>query len=370
MNRSHRRSGFTLIEVLVATAVTLLMMVSLAKIFKILGDSMQEGRAALELNNRLRNVALRIQNDLANATAVLQPPADPAAELGYFKYYDGPLTDYSGALYSLSGGASVDLSRFGDTDDILMFTARADDVWYTGKVPLCVLQGVSPTAANTTEFVTIASQYAEIALFCEPVVSNEGNIDKSPAPLIADPKAYARVAGFDANTSAPLDMPAEYRLHYRVLLIRPDLNLTDASVPGGQRLEGGTVNGQNWLVAERAQVLVGGNTVNLPTPTCDMSNAHQQCDLSLRRVNPLSPISPVAANSLADLVDPANRFAHYRIALTANTLSMPILALSPKINMPYTLSDAGSVSISNPPQPSEFQSGFLHPAFTLVGPGG
>lgn len=203
--RRHRRSGFTLIEVLVATAVTLLMMVSLARIFKILGDSMQEGRATLELNNRLRNVALRIQNDLANATAILQPPADPAEELGYFKYYDGPLTDYSGALYSASAG--VDLSRFGDTDDILMFTARADDVWYTGKVPLCVLQGQAPDANNTQEFVTIASQYAEIAIFAEPVVDSTGNEFKSPAPLIADPTAYAKIPG--------TNLPAEYRLHYR-----------------------------------------------------------------------------------------------------------------------------------------------------------
>ncbi|MEM8733725.1 MAG: prepilin-type N-terminal cleavage/methylation domain-containing protein, partial [Planctomycetota bacterium] len=66
----HRsgRAGFTLVEVLVATAVTLLMMVSLARVFKIIGDSMQEGRATLELNNRLRNVALRIQRDLGSVT--------------------------------------------------------------------------------------------------------------------------------------------------------------------------------------------------------------------------------------------------------------------------------------------------------------
>jgi type II secretory pathway pseudopilin PulG len=360
MRKRRQRTGFTLIEVLVATAVTLLMMVSLAKIFKILGDSMQEGRAALELNNRLRNVALRIQNDLANATAVLEPPADPAQELGYFKYYDGPLTDYSGALYSSSAG--VDLSRFGDTDDILMFTARADDVWYTGKVPLCILQGATPNAANTTEFVTIASQYAEIALFAEPVVSNLGNETKSPAALIADPNNYAAIGA--------TDMPAEYRLHYRVLLIRPDLNLTDASVPGGQRLQGGTVGGQDWLIADPAEVLVGNTTFQLPSPTCDMSNSHQQCDLSLRRVSHLQSPSPVAANSLADLVDPANRFAHYRLRPTANTLSMPILALSPRIDMPYTASDAGSIAISNPPLPGEFQSGFLHPAFMLIGPAG
>ncbi len=34
-----RRTGFTLLEVLIATAVTLLLMLGLAQIFKVLGDS-------------------------------------------------------------------------------------------------------------------------------------------------------------------------------------------------------------------------------------------------------------------------------------------------------------------------------------------
>ncbi len=51
------RRGFTLLEVLIATAVTLLMMLSLAQVFKVIGDSMKQGRAALELNSRLRNVS-------------------------------------------------------------------------------------------------------------------------------------------------------------------------------------------------------------------------------------------------------------------------------------------------------------------------
>ena len=74
-SRRHFRSrgGFTLLEVLVATAVTLLMMVSLAQIFKVIGDSMKQGRAALELNSRIRNVAHRIQLDLNNMTVVPKP---------------------------------------------------------------------------------------------------------------------------------------------------------------------------------------------------------------------------------------------------------------------------------------------------------
>lgn len=361
-HRSQARSGFTLIEVLVAITVTLLMMVALARIFKIIGDSMQEGRAALELNNRLRNVALRIQHDLANATAVIRPPADPAQGLGYFKYYDGPFTDFSAALYetSLPQNSDADdkndtlLSRFGDTDDLIMFTARADDVWYTGQVPLFVLQGAAPNASNQTP-VRIASQYAEIVLFPEPVVTAVGNPDRSPGALIADPNQYQTIPG--------TDMPAQYRLHYRTLLIRPDLNIAGGVLPGS--------NVDDILIAKQTTVSVstmGGAQVSLPSPTCDMSLPHNQCDLSIRRANPYTGPnsgSPVAANSLADLVDPANRFAHVQIPLTNNTMSMPILALSPKIDMPFTLSEPPTRN--NPAPPLRYQSAFIHPAFTLFG---
>ena len=133
------RRGFTLLEVLIATAVTLLMMVSLAQIFKSIGDSMKQGRAALELNNRLRSVALRIRSDLENLTVVPNPPVTPKSGTGYLKMFDGSLTDYSGTLYSRANPAALNISRFGDVDDIFMATVRAGDVPFKGKVPRFML---------------------------------------------------------------------------------------------------------------------------------------------------------------------------------------------------------------------------------------
>lgn len=371
INRPHRqRNGFTLIEVLVATAVTLLMMISLAKIFKTIGDSMQEGRATLELNNRLRDVSLRIQHDLRNATAATKPPLDADEGAGYLKYYDGPLTDYSAALYSASDAVMPDASRYGDTDDILMFTARADDVWFSGKVPLFVLQGVPPYWNSATDhnlnFVTIASQYAEIALFCQPVVEPAGNPTQSPAPLIADPSNYEKVLGSTLANNLPAYMPAKYRLHYRPLLIRPDLNTSAGGLPSGIITRNG--NNEPWMLAQgNTQIMVNGTAVSLPSPTCDMTPVHQQCDLSIRHTSFGSP--GVSANSLEDLTNPANRFAHIQIPLSTGsggsiqTATMPILALGLKINLPVTASDAGA--IQSPSSALDFQSGFLHPAFTL-----
>ena len=363
--RCRKTKGFTLLEVLIATAVTLLMMASLAKIFNIIGNSMQRGRAALELNNDLRDVALRLQNDLRNATSVPNPPADPSNAQGYFKYYDGPLTDFTPVLYSNARNTNVnltnieDLSRFGDTDDIIMFTARADDVPFTGQVPLFVLQGAAPVtdptdAAFNLTPVTISSKYAEIVVFAEPVVTSVGNPNLNPALQLADPNNYQTILGSD--------FPAAYKLHYRTLLIRPDLNLPAT---------GALPFGSGWMVAGPTSIDVDGDgTVDtaLPSPTCDMVLPHLQCDLSIRRVVPQDPptlTSTVAANSLDDLVDPANRFAHVQLELNDQLRTMPILALSPKMDLSdlgYFDSEPGSTGL---PTPFNCQSGFLHPAFTL-----
>lgn len=360
------RRGFTLIEVLIATAVTLLMMVSLAQVFKLIGDSMKQGRAALELNSRLRSVAHRLQLDLNNCTVTPKPGADAVSGSGYFKIYDGPLTDFSYGMISAS------LNRFGDCDDILMFTARAGDDWFVGKVPLFVLQGVAPTPANQ-EMVTITAQHAEIVVFPEPMVSNNSNPDRNPAHLIMDPADnYEKLPG--------TDLPASYRLHYRVLLIRPDLNLPSTAPQYAGQLPSSFLPGStapNKLIARRGAIQYPATApvLDLPWPACDMALAHQQCDLSMRRTNqfPSSTMdaSSLTANSLEDLANPANRFAHARIPLSNGNYSMPILALSPKIDSTYTLSEPGTLltstsAVADKTNVANYQSGFLHPAYALT----
>ena len=369
------RRGFTLVEVLVATAVTLLMMVSLAKVFKLVGDSMKQGRAALELNSRLRNVAHRIQLDLNNITVTPKPGSDALTGSGYLKIYDGPLTDYSYGLISST------YNRFGDVDDILMFTARAGDDWFVGKVPLFVLQNANLPAGNTpifptpanSELITITAQHAEIVVFAEPLVTNELNPDRNPALLIMDPADnYSKLVG--------TDLPASYRLHYRTLLIRPDLNLPSTSPQFAGELPSSFLAGStaaNKLIAMRGAVQYPSTAtaVDLPWPACDMALAHQQCDLSMRRTNQFPAndtiSSSLTANSLEDLANPANRFAHSRVPLADGNFSMPILALSPKLDTVYTTAEPGTLltlasTLADKANIANYQSGFLHPAFALT----
>lgn len=339
--RRRSRDGFTLLEVMIATAVTMLMMLSLAQIFKIIGDSMQRGRAILELNNRLRSVTFRIRSDLQNLTIIPQPPTNPGNAPGYLKIYDGPMTDFSTTI----NPATSSSSRIGDCDDIIMGTIRADDTWFTGKVPRFVLTGTVPTsAAELEDYVTIASQYAELVIFAQPQVAiSNANPDRDPSFLISDPTSFQ-----DLNGDG---IPDTYRLHYRLLLIRPDLNLPSGNLPGN--LSSGL-----FVANPSQEAMVGSTAVALPPFVCDMVGVHSFCDLSVRRVfNPAvnGRVDFVAANSLADLVSPENRFAHIQVPINNSSTSMPLLALGNTI--PAFSTQNGTL----------VGSGFLHPAYVLRG---
>ncbi len=355
--RGRTRSGFTLLEVMIATAVTLLMMVALAQIFKVIGDSMKQGRAVLELNNRLRSVVYRIRTDLDNLTAIPEPPADPATATGYVQIFDGSLTDYSTTLVSVP--TPLAQSRFGDVDDIIMATVRSGDVWFTGKVPAYVLAKRDPVAANASDFqlVSIASQHAEIAIFAQPVVTNINNPNRDPRYFIANSPLGA--VDFQDTDAFP-GFPDGFRLHYRVLLIRPDLNLANSGVlPSGL-----DSNGNYWTACSPVS--------GLPTPLCDMHSVHQQCDLSVRRIYDPSTLPSgvdyVAANNLEDLMDPANRFAHVQVPIPGTrSTTMPLLALGAPLAINAN-DPTGTLTAALPSGTNPFRvgSGFLHPAFVLL----
>ncbi len=141
--RYVHRAGFTLIEVMVATAITLVLMASVASIFAFVTGGINDSRATLEMVDALRHSKNMLQADLNGLTAPLTPPLNPDSELGYFEYIEGPQGPiycptgtiagvYGGGtapavsgLYSFSGQYYPQEEAAGDTDDILMFTTRA-----------------------------------------------------------------------------------------------------------------------------------------------------------------------------------------------------------------------------------------------------
>lgn len=385
--------GFTLLEVLIATAVTLLLMVGLAQIFKVLGDGITKGRAGLELNNRLRGVIHRVRTDIDNLTVTPRPPIEVGTGQGYLKYYDGPGVDASFVTNPL-------LNRFGDLDDVLLGTIKAEGSWFTGKVPKFILDKTMPSNADLNgnlipddyeNLVTISSQFAELAVFVEPLptqaqysATTQSNPTRDPIRLAADP-----TGGFEDTFVGTSGFPDAFRLHYRLLLIRPDLNLGSNVLPWLDDVD----PKRRLMIAGPEQIgpefqvqppptgayiipdTAGPDVVNLPSPLCDMWRIHQFCDLSVRRVYNSADGLPgahdyIAANSLEDLAIPKNRFAHVEIPINASYTSLPVLALGPPLSFQSTPLGAFGALQGLPAgvaYPNYFAGGFLHPAFALLG---
>ncbi len=93
-SKQNYRRGMTLIEMLVATAITLILMAAVAQVFAAFSGAMSNGRSILETDARLRNVARRLRDDLNGVTTQMLPPRTPDQGEGYFELIEGPLNDY------------------------------------------------------------------------------------------------------------------------------------------------------------------------------------------------------------------------------------------------------------------------------------
>jgi prepilin-type N-terminal cleavage/methylation domain-containing protein len=152
------RRGMTLVEMLVATAVTLILVGLVVQLFGVVGNSVTESRSLLESTDQLRSTAFRLRTDLSGITAVPLPPAKPESDRGYLEVIEGPITDAtvlttSGTITTITQRPSKDI--LGDCDDMLMFTTRSQSGPFVG------------TFGGTQ---SIESMTAEVAWFCR-----EGN---------------------------------------------------------------------------------------------------------------------------------------------------------------------------------------------------
>jgi hypothetical protein len=252
--------AFTLIEMLVATALTLMLVAALAQAFAIVGTGVSTNRAALEMAGQLRAVSLRLQDDLSGVTIPTLPWPDPADGLGYFEYVDG--ADHDGSRFFWTSPNAPN-TNFGDADDILMFTARSNGANFLGS-----------RSNGTGGVTTIESPLAEVVWFTTLT---------------------------DVNRNGTLQ-PAEfedYTLYRRTLLIRPDLG-TVATFPS------------SGTYSTTSQPDLRSLYDNLRT-------FFSQNDVSVRIVEQFSGFSNsnvqvfLVANTLGDLTNRQNRFAHRRI---------------------------------------------------------
>ena len=129
------RQAFTLVELLVATTLTLIMMALVAAIFGLLGGSINDARATLEMADRLRATGARLQRDLEGVTVTTLPPRRPGAGEGYTQITEGPIGPFvppENVAFNIDTGLAGD-TTVGDIDDMLMFTTRSRSQPFVGK---------------------------------------------------------------------------------------------------------------------------------------------------------------------------------------------------------------------------------------------
>jgi len=228
-----RTKGMTLVEMLVAMALTLIMFAAVAQIFAMMGSAMRDARATIELSGNLRTVNNHLQRDLNNMTSDAKPWVYQGSNQGYFEIVEGPDRDVDFAsLSSGTANSGLDKTEFadvdaslgvlsGDADDILSFTAYSKDEPFVGLIR-GVLQPtnsntespfsyfINTSGANANTFSAITSNYAEITYWTRLTPIDDRNLYGSDDPATQDTEGYR-----DATETVTL-----YR---RVRLIRPDI---------------------------------------------------------------------------------------------------------------------------------------------------
>jgi prepilin-type N-terminal cleavage/methylation domain-containing protein len=264
------RGAFTLIEMLVAMAITLIMMGGVISMFGVVSEGIKDSRATMEMTERVTAVRSRLQTDLKGCTAEAKPPLRPEDSMGYFEYIEGIANDWTYTNFQLPTGAAIPLppgatippptvSLMGDTDDILMFTSRSRNEPFTGRG----LQG--PGAAPTP--AAVQSQVAEIIWFAVP------------NGIVLDP-----------STDDPLVGPSGSNT--------------------GTRLR--TVYRRVMLVAPQLQPYVDAMRVAGDARVGDLLTFQRYFDLSARwDASAMGGAGNVVLNTLSDVTKRENRFAHY-----------------------------------------------------------
>ncbi len=275
--------GYTLVEILVATTLTLVMMTGVASLFGTMAKSITDSRSTLEMSDRLRTAQLRLQEDLAGLTVVLDPPRGPSSSEGYLQITEGPIgpiVSPADVAVNLDNGGKD--TSFGDTDDLLLFTTRTTSDPFVGRI----LIKRWPQPGETPDGMDD--------------VDNDGSVDDPYVLVRAATSADAEVAWFVRGNM----------LCRRVLLVLPQFDadartITNPGAAPEMQLDSrpqsaGNTNPTYAVFGPTA--VFGPAALNIP-PGPGFYNDY---DVSVRFEMP----DQLLPNSFADLTKPENRFAH------------------------------------------------------------
>jgi len=172
----HRR-GFTIIELMMATLLTLMLMLVVVGLFAAVSQGIRNSRATMEMAGRLRAAKRKLQLDLEGRTVIVSPPARPAAGEGYLEIIEGPLGPVmpvwtvdpttTVAYNEDTGGPDTTVADF---DDILMFTTRSRAGPFVGRYGTGTIESYE---AEVAWFVRGRTLYRRVLLIAPQVMRPE-----------------------------------------------------------------------------------------------------------------------------------------------------------------------------------------------------
>jgi hypothetical protein len=122
-------------------ALTLLIVAAVVHLFDMMGTSLRNARATIELAGNLRIAANLLQKDLDGLTVSTLPWVNEGSGAGYLEIIEGPwsdatcLSNLSRSHFTSSTPDHSDLgTMLGDIDDMLQFTTRSTDEPFVGRI--------------------------------------------------------------------------------------------------------------------------------------------------------------------------------------------------------------------------------------------
>ncbi len=153
------RRGFSILELLIATLISLMIMAATVTLFGVVGDRISSGRAIIETNDRVRAAQNLLRTDILGRTGSMFPWEQPGAGNGYFEIVKGPYRDQYPNTDTMTGY----------TRNALLFTTRSKDRPFVGR-----FNGSS-----------IESSTAEVAWFLQPMINTQGSLVTITNPNLA-----------------------------------------------------------------------------------------------------------------------------------------------------------------------------------------
>jgi prepilin-type N-terminal cleavage/methylation domain-containing protein len=333
------RRAFTLVEMLVAMAITLVMMAAVVTLFANVSNSVRNRRATIEMTGLLRHVRNTLQQDLQGATCPGVTWQRPDSNHGYIELIEGILSDLNPTILinDLDGDLQPDLSPslstiprnnigadgadgttpdgkisareleshyknvgsfvpggLGDHDDVLMFTVRNEHEPFVGRMPTVIRTNDTANPFDVEEqtpewgYQSIESPLAEVVWFSVENPSESEN----------------------TNANRFFGEPGMRTIYRRTLLIAPWLNPYSRLDNNGQEIPFDHDSGNFQAEPGLLRMLPDGIAVNQAIAAIiafqdqyDLS-ARLEWDHNIRRWK-------IMANTLSDLTKRENRFGHY-----------------------------------------------------------